>query len=206
MVINGHIREKFLPTRGLRQGGPLSPFLFLLCGEGLSSLLRLAKSGGLFKGVKVSRNGPQISHLLFVDDFILFGEATSRGANLFKDILREYRSCLGQCVNFDKSTVFFCKNTTEGDRRLVVNLLRIRSLNEPERYLGLPNMVGRRKNESFQNLKDRLKKHIDNRSNRFLSQGEKEVFIKAILQAIPTYTMAYFYYLKFYVMNSKVSL
>lgn len=111
---------------------------------------------------------------------------------MFKDILREYRSCSGQCVNFEKSTVFFSRNTTEEDRILVANLMEIRSLNEPERYLGLLNMVGRRKNESFQNLKDRLEKRIDNWFSRFLSQGVKEIFIKSILQAIPTYMITCF--------------
>lgn len=132
MVINEHIGEKFLPTKGLRQSDPLSPFLFLLRGEGLSSLLRLATNQRFFKGVKVSNSGPLISHLLFTDDCILFGEATTEGANLFKDILREYRSCSGQCMNFDKSTVFFSRNTTKEDRRLFVNLLGVRSSNEPE--------------------------------------------------------------------------
>ncbi|KAK5774337.1 hypothetical protein PVK06_042192 [Gossypium arboreum] len=192
VVINSHIGEKFRPIRGLRQGDLLSPFLFLICGEGLSSLLRLALNVCFFKRVKISRRGPQVTHLLFANDCILFGEATSRGANLFKEILREYRSCSGQRVNFEKSTVFFSRNTEEEDRRMVVNILGVRSSNEPERYLGLPNMVGRKKKESFQNLKDKIKKRIDNWSNRFLSQGGKEVFIKDILQVIPTYTMACF--------------
>ncbi|KAG8482089.1 hypothetical protein CXB51_027072 [Gossypium anomalum] len=155
---------KFQPSRGLRQGDPLSPFLFLICGEGLSSLMRLAAREGLLKGVKASRNGPPISHLLFADDCILFGEATRKGA----------------------------QNTREEDRQMVVNLLGVRSSSEPEHYLGLPNIVARKKKEAFQNLKDRLKKRIDNWSTRFLSQGGKEFFIKAILQAIPTYTMACF--------------
>lgn len=71
-------------------------------------------------------------------------------------------------------------------------MLGVQSSDEPERYLGLPNMVGRKKKQSFRILKDRLKKLIENWSNRFLSQGGKEVFIKAILQAIPTYSMACF--------------
>ncbi|XP_040971314.1 uncharacterized protein [Gossypium hirsutum] len=156
VAINGQIGEKFFPSRGLRQGDPLSQFLFLVCGEGLSSLLRLAMNGSLLKEVKVCRRGPQISHLLFVDDCILFGDATSRGASLFKEILCEYKACSGQSVNFEKSTLFFSTNTSEDDRRLVVNLLGVRSSNDLKRYLGLPNMVGRRKKESFQNLKDRL--------------------------------------------------
>lgn len=114
------------------------------------------------KKVKASRSGPRVSHLLFANGCILFSEATSRGATLLKGILREYRICSGQCVNFKKSTIFFSKNTSAKDRRAVVNILGVRSSNDPERYLGLPNMVGRKKRESFQNLKYRLKKRIDN--------------------------------------------
>ncbi|KAH1108545.1 hypothetical protein J1N35_012313 [Gossypium stocksii] len=78
--INGRRGEIFQPTRGLQQGDPLSPFLFLVCNEGLSSLIRLATRAGLLKGAKASRRGPEISHLLFADDCILFGEATKARA------------------------------------------------------------------------------------------------------------------------------
>ncbi|KAH1098568.1 hypothetical protein J1N35_015489 [Gossypium stocksii] len=147
---------------------------------------------GLLKGAKASRSELQVSHLLFADDCILFSEANRRGVNTLKGILKKYRMCSGQCVNFDKSTVFFSRNTSEVEKMGVVRILRVRVSNEPERYLGLPNMVGRKKSESFQSLKDRIKKCIDNWSTRHLSQGGKEVFIKSILQAIPIYTMACF--------------
>ncbi|KAA3472577.1 reverse transcriptase [Gossypium australe] len=78
VVFNGHIGKKIRPTRGLRHGGPLSLFLFLICGEGLSSLLRLAIKENLLRGVKASRRGPQVLHLLFADDCVLFREATGR--------------------------------------------------------------------------------------------------------------------------------
>ncbi|KAA3485194.1 RNA-directed DNA polymerase [Gossypium australe] len=61
-----------------------------------------------------------------------------------------------------------------------------------DKYLGLPNGIGRRKKESFQNLKEKLQFKINGWSNRFLSQGGKEAFIKSILQAIPTYVMSCF--------------
>ncbi|KAA3465149.1 reverse transcriptase [Gossypium australe] len=76
--INGRRGNLFQPSRGLRQGDPLSPFLFLICSEGLSSLMRTAKRQGLIKGAKASRQGPSISHLLFADDCILFGEASHK--------------------------------------------------------------------------------------------------------------------------------
>ncbi|KAA3475511.1 reverse transcriptase [Gossypium australe] len=84
VVLNRQAGDIFHPTRGLRQGDPLSLFLFLICGEGLSSLMRLTHQEEHFKGVKASRRGPQISHLLFADDCILFGEATEREAGLLK--------------------------------------------------------------------------------------------------------------------------
>ncbi|KAA3488779.1 reverse transcriptase [Gossypium australe] len=157
VVLNGQAGDIFHPTRGLRQGDPLSLFLFLICGEGLSSLMRMALRERHLKG-----------------------------------IVAFYGNCLGQRVNFDKSTVFFSSNTKGEENGLVTRILGARSSNDPERYLGLSNMVGRRKKEAFQNLKDRFKQRIDNWSIQHLSQCGKEVFIKAILQVIPTYTMAYF--------------
>ncbi|KAA3472229.1 reverse transcriptase [Gossypium australe] len=77
--INGRRGSLFHPTRGLRQGDPLSPFLFLIYSEGLSSLMRTTKRKGLVRGTRASRQGPEISHLLFADDCVLFGEATSTG-------------------------------------------------------------------------------------------------------------------------------
>ncbi|KAA3482263.1 reverse transcriptase [Gossypium australe] len=154
--INGERRRGFQATRGLQQGDPLSPFLFLICSEGLSALMRLAMKEGLIKEVKASRRGPAISHLLFADDCILFGEASNNGAQLLKGILTKYEKCSGQCVNFNKSTIFYSSNTSEESKRQILAILGVRSSTDMEKYLGLPNIVGRRKKESFQNLKDKL--------------------------------------------------
>ncbi|KAA3471387.1 reverse transcriptase [Gossypium australe] len=163
--VNGRRRSLFFPIRGLRQGDPLSPFLFLICSEGLSSLMRAARREGFTRGAKASRSGPEISHLLFADDCILFGEASSRGAEILKNILQVYESCSGQCVNFTKSTVFYSPNTTEVNKEAVSKFLGVRTATNPERYLGLPNMVGKKKKESFQNLVDRILMRIEGWSN-----------------------------------------
>lgn len=87
VILNGNIRETFLPSRGLRQGDPFSPFLFLFCGEGISSLMRLSKANNILHEVKASLSVPAISHLLFEDDCILFAEATKRGAHSLRQIM-----------------------------------------------------------------------------------------------------------------------
>lgn len=125
-------------------------------------------------------------------DCILFGEATERGATVLKNILKEYELSFGQCVNYNKSTIFFSTNTQKEEKRVIVRMLGVRRSNNLERYLELPNLVGRRKKAAFQSLKDRLKQRIDNWSVKYLSQGGKEVFIKAVLQSVPTYSMACF--------------
>lgn len=192
MVLNNYTGLPFSPSRGLRQGDPLSPFLFLFCGEGLSSLMRSVVEEKLIRGVKASKTGPQVSHLLFADDCILFGEAIERGASSLKQILREYEFCSGHRVNFSKSTIFFSSNTQEREKRMITSMIGVRSTNDPERYLGFPNLVGRRKKESFRNLKDRIRVRLENWSIKYISQEGKEIFIKAVLQSIPTYSMACF--------------
>ncbi|MCI31084.1 RNA-directed DNA polymerase (Reverse transcriptase), partial [Trifolium medium] len=63
------------PGRGLRQGDPLSPYLFILVAEGLTSLIHQAVSKGDIHGVRICRGAPEVSHLLFADDCFLFCRA-----------------------------------------------------------------------------------------------------------------------------------
>jgi hypothetical protein len=69
---NGALLEAFSPTRGLRQGDPLSPFLFLFVADGLSALLHSEIAAGGISPIKICRRAPGISHLLFADDTLLF--------------------------------------------------------------------------------------------------------------------------------------
>lgn len=62
--INGEVKGRVVPTRGLRQGDPLLPYLFVLCTQGFSSLLNAIKDQGLIKGLRMARRGPTITHLV----------------------------------------------------------------------------------------------------------------------------------------------
>lgn len=72
ILVNNHPIGHIYFTRGLRQGDPISPYLFLLCAEALSSLLVKVERTGMIEGVPISRRGPRINHLFFVDDILLF--------------------------------------------------------------------------------------------------------------------------------------
>ena len=79
--------DTITPTRGLRQGDPLPPYLFLLVAEGISCMLKGAEERGDLKGVRVCREAPVISHLLFADDSLILMHADKNNAECLIDIL-----------------------------------------------------------------------------------------------------------------------
>ena len=88
---------------------PLSPFLFLLCTEGLNGLIKQAKVNGNVHGFSLCRGGPKLTHLLFADDSLLFCRATVEECGHVLDILKKYEQASGQKVNRNKTSLFFSK-------------------------------------------------------------------------------------------------
>ena len=83
----GELTEEFVPERGLRQGDPISPYLFLLCAEGFSSLLARAELEGKIGGVRICRSAPSVSHLLLADDSLILCRATEEEAGHLRELL-----------------------------------------------------------------------------------------------------------------------
>ena len=113
---NGTLLDSFAPSCGLRQGDPLSPFLFLFVADGLSTILKNKVTRGELSPVKVCRRAPGISHLLFADDTLLFFEASRRQAECVRAALQEYSAAMGQKLNYDKCSIFFgnsCPTTSQ---------------------------------------------------------------------------------------------
>jgi hypothetical protein len=187
--VNSDESDMFTPTRGLRQGDPLSPYLFLLCSEGLTSMLAKAEEEEELIGVKVCRDAPAISNLLFADDSLILMQADEGNAECLKRILNTYCRASGQLVSTAKSTIFFSPNTEVAERESICVKLDIMTEALTDKYLGLPAMVGADRTDCFQFLVDRVCKRINGWKEKILSSGGKEVLLKAIAQAIPSYAM-----------------
>ncbi|MCH81009.1 non-LTR retrotransposon transposase, partial [Trifolium medium] len=102
---NGARLEMFKPQRGIRQGDPISPYLFVLCMDKLLHLIIHAVDEGKWKGIKAGRNGPMVSHLMFADDLLLFGEASENQTRCVMDILQQFCCMSGQQVSQEKTSV-----------------------------------------------------------------------------------------------------
>lgn len=135
VLVNGERLGPIVPKRGLRQGDPLSPYLFILCAEGLS-LLKKAEARGDIHGVKVCQGAPLVTHLLFVDDCFLFCMANMREVTKVKEILQVYEVVSGQAINFQTSEIFFSKNTSEADMEEIKNVFQVTGTLGIGKYLG----------------------------------------------------------------------
>ena len=123
VVVNGGKLECFKPSRGLRQGDPLSPYLFILCQEVLSRLIEHDLRLKNIAGIKSSINGPTISHVMYADDIILFTKASRKDAESLVKTLEKYCRWSGQAINRSKSGVFFSKHTQSNAQRSIKGIL-----------------------------------------------------------------------------------
>ncbi|XP_061355974.1 uncharacterized protein LOC133300445 [Gastrolobium bilobum] len=110
LLWNGRTTMDFNPTRGIRQGDPLSPYLFVLCIERLSHLIQTAMGAKAWKPIRLKKNGPWLSHLFFADGIFLFMDASLKQAVVVNQVLRVFCDASGQNVSQEKTRVFFSRN------------------------------------------------------------------------------------------------
>lgn len=189
---NGTSIGPIIPSRGIRQGDPISPYLFLFCVEGLSLALNKAVAEESIHGIKVSSSAPVISHLLFADDSFLFFRANISETEVVKTILDEYARCSGQSINYQKSGICFSSNVRVDKQVEISTILGVTSDLQDSMYLGLPSLVGRSKKRVFGFVKERLWKRLQGWKAKKISRAGKTVLINNVATAVPSYCMSSF--------------
>lgn len=156
VVVNGGKSAGFKPSRGLRQGDPLSPYLFILGQEVLSRLIEHDLWLTNVVGIRTSISGPTISHVMFVDDIVLFSKASKKDAENLVKILEKYCKWSGQAINRGKLGVFFSKHTHSQVRRSIKGILQVKNLKKDAVYLRAPMFRSRAPVKDFAFLEDKI--------------------------------------------------
>ncbi|XP_060965138.1 uncharacterized protein LOC133034129 [Cannabis sativa] len=192
VIHGGHVVGPIIPSCGIRQGDPLSTYLFIMCAEGLTALINKFEARRAIQGCKVARGAPSITHMLFAYDSYLFCQATTEAATSVNTLLHTFQLAFGQQVNFSKSSVFFSPNTTTQSRSGICSVLGMVEASDGSLYLGLPNIIGRNKTSILGFLKNKVMSRINSWDGKFLSRAGKEILLKAVIQSLPTYAMSVF--------------
>ncbi|XP_024178083.1 uncharacterized protein LOC112184012 [Rosa chinensis] len=174
-LINGNAKGFIDPQRGLRQGDPISPYLFLHCVEGLSTLISHAVSSGQWQGLRICDG------LLPQDCYLI------------RQLLNIYEKASGQQVNLQKSNAVFNGTVLPHLRESMANILGVQVVDKHEKYLRIPTLVSRSRIDTFAYIKDNLSKKLTGWRSKLLSiSAGREILIKVVAQAMPLYTMNYY--------------
>ena len=188
ILLNGAPSKNFKISRGLKQGDPLSPFLFILMMEGLGRAMKAAKEEGRIYGLRLTHGGDTVTHQQFVDDTMFQGTPIVKEAKAFKQILSEFSRVAGTKVSLTKSNIFVF-NT---DISIQINLSRILGFQReslPVKYLGVPLTDKPLHKDIWEPVLNKLKDKINKWTNIALNLAGRLVLTVAILQSIPIYML-----------------
>eukprot|EP00253_Pinus_taeda_P008572 PITA_08572 len=185
VLINGIPSDTFRPSRGIRQGDPLCPFLFVIIAEGLGCFLKSANINRHLKGLSFN-DSPSFTHHQFVDDNMPYGHPSVQDARIFRDILSSFSDASGALINRVKSQIFFF-NTPVSTQRSIARILGFTIANLPSKYLGAPLISSVLKQSSWKYLLEKLEAKLFLWTHRALNLANRVILIKAVLQSMPLY-------------------
>ena len=187
ILISGAASSFFSPKRGLRQGFPLSPLLFLLAVEGISLMIHNAKIQGSLKGIEAAENF-WVTHLLFVDDIILFSNGSLEDCKTLKRIMDLFLKATGLCINEKKSSLTCTGMSREMmcSVKMVLNF-DVKELEDTFKYLGFLLNPDNYKNKDWNWILAKIESKLKHWSFRWLSRAGRLVSIKSVLMAVLVY-------------------
>nr|XP_025638133.1 uncharacterized protein LOC112733407 [Arachis hypogaea] len=189
VLINGSLFKPFKMERGLRQGDPLSLFLFVLVVDVLHRLLEEAVRNGRLSPLLVGRDHIQLSHLQFADDTILFCPSEDETIKNYKRLLRCFELMSGLSINFEKSSLIPINCDEEWVRRMC-NVLGCKQDSLPVRYLGISLGANPRLVKTWKSVIDKVEEKLSLWKAKVLNKAGKLVLIKSVLNSLPVYYLS----------------
>ncbi|WMV09233.1 hypothetical protein MTR67_002618 [Solanum verrucosum] len=193
ILVNGGPEGFFNAQRGIRQGDPMSPFLFILAMEGLNSVVKVAITNGWIRGFEVAKNNNQrmeITHLQYADDTLIFCGAEEEQLKYLRVILILFEAISGLHINWRKSHIYPINHVP--DMELLAIILGGEVGNLPTIYLGMP--LGAKSNSKgiWDSVLEKCEKKLTGWKSQYLSLGGRLTLINAVLDALPTYMLSLF--------------
>lgn len=189
--INGQTYGAFNANRGIRQGCPLSPYLFCFALNELSDQLNEALQNHNINGIKLSVSGAVIHSLLYADDLIITGTATVEEANQIKSIIDKFCRKSGQTPNWDKSGILFSKHIPSHIKNYISQIFPVPILDSNVRHLGHPLLVtNRNKSIIYKFIIDKFRAKLTTLKANKLSHAGRLTLIKSVFSSLPVYYMA----------------
>ncbi|KAL2899374.1 hypothetical protein RDABS01_024456 [Bienertia sinuspersici] len=186
---NGEPSTSFKPSRGIRQGDPLSPYLFVLCMERLNQVIEESIIGGHWKPITASRGGPLLSNLFFADDLMLFAEASTEKANIIWDCLKRFCNASGQKVSNAKSRVYFSNNVSSNIKQEICDTLNMEHTEDLSLYLGMPTLSSRVTRDTFKHLCEKVDRRLAGWKSKYLSLAGRITLAKSTISSLANYSM-----------------
>lgn len=186
---NNEKLESFIPTRGLWQGDPMSPYLFLLCIEKLALRIQTKVANNDWLPIRISDSGPAISHLFFADDCLLFTKAKASQVKLVQEVLDTFCKASRMRVNIQKSRFLPSRNISRTKITKFEGIMNFKHNFTIGKYLGFPLLSGRVTNADFSYIIDKVNSRLAGWKGRFLSRAGRVTLAKSVLSSMPIYTM-----------------
>lgn len=190
VLINGQPSSKFRPFRGVKQGDPLSPLLFILSSEGFSRGIKSLSAARHIHSFRLGRVPLAITHLAYADDLLIFLRGTLRNLQRLKLFLSQYEAASGQKVNYHKSTIITSSHVKTPQQRRFKEILGMRLSSLPLRYLGSYLHKGINRARYCTSLLQHMDTRLHGWHTRLLEHAGRLVLLQSVIAALPLHILA----------------
>ncbi|KAL9685913.1 hypothetical protein QQ045_023367 [Rhodiola kirilowii] len=180
----------FKSNRGVRQGDPLSPTLFILAMEFFSRLLNNEISNNRIMAFQLHGCRNNVHHLLYADDLLIFTNGHKRSVQRLLETINVFCQVSGQQLNASKSRIFFSKHIGVDRRKSLLDLTHFQEGSFPTQYLGAPLFPGRARISYFRHLEDCIRSKVAGWAKNFLSISGRALLITSVLGSLSVHTLS----------------